>query len=70
MKLITAENSVAEVVQQCPSTRRIFDQHGLRGCGGEHGPAESLAFFAEVHLYQLIVELTLAYCDQKLVEAM
>ncbi|MFB3917403.1 MAG: NnrS family protein [Terriglobales bacterium] len=60
MKLITPETSVAEVVKICPSARRIFDRHGLKGCGGEHGPAESLAFFASVHdvdLNLLITEL-------------
>ncbi len=46
---ITGETSVAEVIARCPGARRIFDEHGLRGCGGEHGPRESLAFFASVH---------------------
>ena len=49
MSEITRETSVAEVVRQCPEARRIFDEHGLRGCGGAHGPAESLQFFASVH---------------------
>lgn len=49
MSEITKETSVAEIVRQCPEARRIFDQHGLRGCGGAHGPAESLEFFASVH---------------------
>jgi hypothetical protein len=60
MALISAETSVADIVRQCPSARRVFDQHGLRGCGGQHGPAESLAFFASVHqvdLDQLLHEL-------------
>ena len=46
---ITKNTSVAEIVKMCPSARRIFDEHGLRGCGGEHGPSEPLAFFAAVH---------------------
>ena len=45
----TATTNVAEIVKACPTARRIFDKHGLKGCGGEHGPAESLAFFAAVH---------------------
>lgn len=45
----TAEMSVAEIVRACPTARRVFDRHGLMGCGGEHGPAESLGFFAAVH---------------------
>ncbi len=46
---ITKNTSVAEIVKRCPGARRIFDEHGLRGCGGEHGPNESLSFFAAVH---------------------
>jgi hypothetical protein len=49
MTPITAETSVAEVIRRCPSARRIFDAHGLKGCGGAHGPTETLAFFASVH---------------------
>ena len=49
MNTINENTSVAEVVKSCPSARRIFDRHGLKGCGGEHGPSESLAFFATVH---------------------
>jgi NnrS protein len=47
--VITEQTSVAEVVQKFPNSRRIFDKHGLHGCGGGQGPAESLAFFASVH---------------------
>ena len=49
MAPITGETSVAEVIERCPGARRIFDEHGLRGCGGESGPNESLKFFASVH---------------------
>jgi hypothetical protein len=49
MNQITANTSVAEIVKLCPGARRIFDEHGLKGCGGEHGPSEPLAFFATVH---------------------
>lgn len=48
-KKIEASTSVAEIVRLCPSARKIFDRHGLRGCGGENGPAEPLEFFARVH---------------------
>ena len=54
MAEISKETSVAEIVERYPQARRIFDQYGLRGCGGAHGPAESLEFFASVH--QLDVE--------------
>lgn len=48
-KKIEASTSVAEIVRLCPSARKIFDRHGLHGCGGENGPAEPLEFFARVH---------------------
>jgi hypothetical protein len=49
VETITENTSVAEIVRACPGARRIFDSHGLKGCGGAHGPRESLAFFADVH---------------------
>jgi hypothetical protein len=49
MSEITKQTSVAEIVKRCPTARRIFDKYGLKGCGGERGPAEPLAFFAAVH---------------------
>jgi hypothetical protein len=49
MTEITKTTTVAEVVQACPTARRVLDRHGLKGCGGEHGPKESLDFFAAVH---------------------
>jgi len=49
MNTINENMSVAEVVRSCPNARRIFDRHGLKGCGGEQGPSESLSFFAAVH---------------------
>src|SRR5579859_7629345 len=58
---ITKDTSVAEIVKLCPNARRIFDQHGLKGCGGEHGPSEPLAFFAAVHhadVDELLREIT------------
>jgi hypothetical protein len=60
MAVITKSTSIAEVLEPCASARRIFDQHGLRGCGGVGGPAESLEFFATVHqadLDELLREL-------------
>lgn len=53
MNVITPDTSVADIVRQCPSSRRVFDEHGLHGCGGERGPAESLSFFATVHRVDL-----------------
>lgn len=49
MSEITSQTSVSEIVERCPNARRVFDRHGLKGCGGEHGPSEPLSFFATVH---------------------
>ncbi|MGC2213955.1 MAG: NnrS family protein [Silvibacterium sp.] len=49
MSKITGSMSVAEILKLRPSARRIFDEHGLKGCGGESGPAEPLEFFISVH---------------------
>jgi hypothetical protein len=49
MEKITAEMSVAQALQIDPRLREVFDRHGLKGCGGENGPAESIAFLAAVH---------------------
>ena len=49
MTEITKMTSVSEIVKACPTARKVFDEHGLKGCGGENGPRESLAFFAAVH---------------------
>ncbi len=53
MPPITSETSVREILRQCPSARRIFDGHGLTGCGGGEGPVEPLSFFAAVHQVEL-----------------
>jgi hypothetical protein len=60
MGTITKESNVRDVVAGHPATRRVFDRHGLQGCGGELGPNETLEFFAAVHqmdVNQLIREL-------------
>ena len=62
MTEITKQMSVAEIIQACPTARRVFDRHGLKGCGGEHGPTETLEFFAAVHnanLDALVQELNI-----------
>src|SRR5690348_849746 len=48
-KKIDPSTSVAEIVRLCPSARKVFDRHGLRGCGGDYEAAEPLEFFAGVH---------------------
>jgi hypothetical protein len=32
-----------------PGARAVLDRYGLKGCGGAHGPAETLRFFATAH---------------------
>src|SRR5215469_18669151 len=54
---ITKDTSVADIVRLCSGARRIFDEHGLKGCGGEHGPSEPLELFAAVHQANLEVLL-------------
>ncbi len=49
MNKITEDMRLADIVKSFPDARRVFDRHGLKGCGGEHGPSEPLAFFAAVH---------------------
>lgn len=49
MNRVTEDTSVADIVKVCPGARRIFDRHGLKGCGGEHGPPTS-------HLAELDLE--------------
>jgi hypothetical protein len=46
---VTQATTLAELLQEFPSARRVFDRHGLEGCGGERGPRETLEFFARVH---------------------
>jgi len=45
----SAEAMIPEVLRAYPHVRPVLDRYGLRGCGGPHGPAESLAFFARAH---------------------
>lgn len=40
---------IPDVLRQAPQTRQVLDGYGLRGCGGPHGPHETLGFFARAH---------------------
>src|SRR5262249_37073766 len=40
---------IPDLLSLAPDVRTVLDRYGLRGCGGEHGPAESLGFFARAH---------------------
>lgn len=49
MSDITKATPLTEILKRYPGARQVFDRHGLHGCGGEQGPAETLEFFARVH---------------------
>jgi len=53
MGKIDCARSVREIIEQHPEVRNVFDRHGLKGCGGEQGPEETLEFFARVHQVNL-----------------
>jgi hypothetical protein len=40
---------IPDLLRLAPGVRSVLDRYGLRGCGGEWGPAESLGFFARAH---------------------
>jgi hypothetical protein len=40
---------IPDLLRSAPQVRPVLDRYGLSGCGGEAGPAESLAFFARMH---------------------
>src|SRR6516164_5086728 len=57
------ETMIPDLLRAAPQVRPVLDRYGLRGCGGEHGPMESLAFFAGAHdvpLPRLLDELEAA----------
>ncbi|MCC6695047.1 MAG: DUF1858 domain-containing protein [Candidatus Hydrogenedentes bacterium] len=57
---LSEETMLPDLLQAAPQVRPVLDRYGLRGCGGEHGPMESLAFFARAHgvpLQQLMGEI-------------
>lgn len=59
----TPDQQLPDVLQRYPQARVVFDRYGLKGCGGHHGPAESIGFFARAHGVdesRLILELVQA----------
>ncbi|HYT94458.1 MAG TPA: NnrS family protein [Gemmataceae bacterium] len=51
---------IPDLLRLAPEARAVLDRYGLRGCGGERGPAESLGFFARAHdvpIEQLLCEV-------------
>ena len=43
------EDLISNLLADMPQLRPVFDRYGLRGCGGQHGPPESIRFFAKTH---------------------
>jgi hypothetical protein len=40
---------IPDLLRTVPQARAVLDGYGLRGCGGQSEPVESLAFFAKAH---------------------
>jgi hypothetical protein len=54
---------IPDLLRAQPSIRTVLDKYGLHGCGGPHGPVETLSFFARAHdvpLDRLLAELRVA----------
>jgi hypothetical protein len=69
--MISKNQTIPQVLQQYPQARRVFDQYGLKGCGGESGPQETLEFFSMVHrvkLSQLLTEIEAAAVSTEVAE--
>jgi len=48
-KTISTDTMIPDLLAHHPQARRVLDRYGLRGCGGQLGPVESLGFFAATH---------------------
>lgn len=46
---INPGTQIPDLLRVYPRLRGVLDKYGLKGCGGELGPAESLEFFARTH---------------------
>jgi hypothetical protein len=60
---INGQVMIPDLLRAVPAARPVLDRYGLRGCGGEAGPVESLGFFAQAHdvpLPRLLRELRAA----------
>ncbi|MCC7510150.1 MAG: DUF542 domain-containing protein [Planctomycetes bacterium] len=45
----TPQQQLPDILKSHPQVRVVLDRYGLKGCGGKHGPAESVEFFARSH---------------------
>jgi hypothetical protein len=60
---INGQVMIPDLLRAAPQARPVLDRYGLRGCGGELGPVESIGFFAKAHdvpLPRLLDELRYA----------
>ncbi len=48
-EMIDEKVMIPDLLLAAPAARPVLDRYGLRGCGGESGPMESLEFFARAH---------------------
>lgn len=46
---ISPELLIPDLLRSYPQSRQVLDKYGLKGCGGENGPYETLRFFARAH---------------------
>src|SRR5690242_2193021 len=46
---ITGQILISSLLRAAPQARPVLDRYGLRGCGGELGPVETLGYFARAH---------------------
>lgn len=64
--MVDDKTMVPDLLRQHPGARNVLDRYGMRGCGGEHGPVDSLGFFARAHgveLKRLVEEIGGAIAD-------
>lgn len=50
---VMRDSMIPALLAARPHLRSVFDDYGLRGCGGRYGPAETVAYFARVHGVEL-----------------
>jgi len=63
---ITADMMIPDLLRAHPYVRPVLDRYGLHGCGGPHGPSETIEYFARAHgvdAQGLVAELAEAIHD-------
>ena len=46
---VAATMMIPDLLRAYPHVRPVLDRYGLHGCGGPHGPAETIEYFARAH---------------------